>query len=142
MANFLVQKGVTDVLDKEETTYHIGITHTTNKRFWEFNKSFRERITSTRPQAIEMECATLFAGSYAHKLPLGALLLVSDLPLDPKKIKTKESSEEIYRKYTLEHVELGIKIAHRVQKMIKKEAKGVFRGHRKRFEREEVLEED
>ncbi|MCE2983709.1 MAG: AMP nucleosidase, partial [Parachlamydia sp.] len=100
LANFLVQKIVTNVLDETETTYHVGITHTTNKRFWEFDQDFKLRLQSTRPQAIEMECATLFISSYWHKLPLGALLLVSDLPMNKEGIKTKKSSENVFNNFT------------------------------------------
>lgn len=134
MANFFVQKAVTTVLDREKVKYHIGITHTTNKRFWEFNKEFIERLKSTRPQAIEMECATLFMASYYHKLPLGALLLISDLPLDSEGIKTKKSSESVFAKHTGEHVELGIRIMNLVDDLIQHQQKGIFRGSRRRFE--------
>ncbi len=110
LANFTIQKMVTQVLETEEKTHHIGITHTTNKRFWEFNKIFRDRLNETRPQSVEMECATLFVASYSHGLPLGALLLISDLPIKTEGIKTKESSETVFKKYSQEHVELGVKI--------------------------------
>lgn len=112
MANFFVQKMVTNVLEKQSTAYHVGITHTTNKRFWEFNKLFRERLKSTRAQAVEMECATLFMSGYYHHLPIGALLLISDLPLSREGIKTKKSSEAIFSTYTLDHVEKGVAILH------------------------------
>lgn len=135
MANFLVQKNVTNVLDKENVTYHIGITHTTNKRFWEFNKEFKERLQASRAQAIEMECATLFMASYYHRLPLGALLLISDLPLNRDGIKTKQSSEKVYANYTADHVEKGIAMMQAMESAISKEAKGVFRGSRRRFEK-------
>lgn len=134
MANFLVQKMVSNVLEKEKRRYHIGITHTTNKRFWEFNKDFREKIKSTRPQAIEMECATIFMASYSHKLPVGALLLISDLPLDPEGIKTKKSSESVYAGYLKEHVDLGVMAIKAVEEALLHQAKGVFRGVRRRFE--------
>lgn len=134
MANFLVQKVVTNVMDKAHIGYHIGITHTTNKRFWEFNKDFKERLEATRPQAIEMECATLFMASYRYKLPLGALLLISDLPLTREGIKTKHSSAQVFAKHTAEHVELGVKILKQLDEAIKHEVKGVFRGLRRRFE--------
>jgi AMP nucleosidase len=137
MANFLVQKMVTNILDHEKTRYHIGITHTTNKRFWEFNKEFRNRLEMTRPQSIEMECATLFAASYRYKLPLGALLLISDLPLSPEGIKTKSSAASIFAKHTGEHVEIGVKIMHGLDEAMKHQAKGVFRGSRRRFEKKE-----
>ncbi len=134
LANFLVQKVVTNVLDKEKLPYHIGITHTTNKRFWEFNKEFKDRLEATRPQSIEMECATLFMASYRYKLPLGALLLISDLPMRREGIKTKQSSAHVYAQYTPQHVEAGIKVLKDLNKAIKQQAKGVFRGSRRRFE--------
>ena len=133
LANFLVQKQVSNVLEEQKIKYHIGITHTTNKRFWEFNKAFRERLRITRPQSIEMECATLFAATYKSKLPLGALLLISDLPLDPGGIKTKESSRSVYKAHTAEHVELGVEVMHKVEKALDLHEKGAFRGPRKRF---------
>nr|WP_242678165.1 AMP nucleosidase [Neochlamydia sp. AcF84]NGY94580.1 hypothetical protein [Neochlamydia sp. AcF84] len=134
MANFLVQKCVSNVLDQQNSTYHIGITHTTNKRFWEFNENFKSRLEKTRPQAIEMECATLFMASYYHKLPLGALLLISDLPLGKDGVKTKQSSEKVYQDYTIDHVDKGVKIMLELDATLNHQAKGVFRGARRRFE--------
>lgn len=135
LANFLVQKIVTNVLDEEKLHYHVGITHTTNKRFWEFDQEFANRLKSTRPQAIEMECATLFIAGYSHRLPLGALLLISDLPLMKEGIKTKKSSENVFAKFTGEHVEKGVKVMAALDEALKHEAKGIFRGSRKRFEK-------
>jgi len=117
LANFDVQKVVTDILEKEKVTYHIGITHTTNKRFWEFNPDFRARLKATRPQAVEMECATLFTASYSHHIPLGALLMISDLPFTPGGLKTKKSSEHIFSTFVPDHIEKGIKIMHEVMKV-------------------------
>lgn len=134
LANFLVQKIVTNVLDEEQATYHVGITHTTNKRFWEFDKDFRERLKATRPQSIEMECATLFMAGYSHKLPLGALLLISDLPLNQEGIKTKRSSEHVFLTYTGNHVEKGVKVMKSLDLALKTETRGIFRGSRRRFE--------
>lgn len=133
LANFLVQKQVTNVLDDEKASYHIGITHTTNKRFWEFDNDFKSHLKSTRAQAIEMECATLFIAGYSLRLPVGALLLISDLPLNNSGIKTKQSSEGVFSKYTTDHVEKGVKIMHTLDEALKNHPKGVFRGSRKRF---------
>lgn len=134
LANFMMQKTVTNVLEMEKIPYHIGITHTTNKRFWEFNEEFVHRLKVTRPQAIEMECATLFISSYYNKLPLGALLLISDLPLNRDGIKTKESSETVFSRYTMDHVEIGVLVLKEYHAAIAHQAKGVFRGARRRFE--------
>lgn len=127
LANFLVQRAVSHILDESKDPYHIGITHTTNKRFWEFDVEFKETLKKTRAQAIEMECATLFAASYRRKLPLGALLLISDLPLETRYIKTKKSSEEIFAKYTKEHVEKGVQIIERLCELKQLQAHGAWR---------------
>ncbi len=126
LANFLMQKAVTDVLEQEHSTYHIGITYTTNMRFWEFNEGFKDRLKATKAQGIEMECATLFAASYKRKFTLGALLLVSDLPLNQDGIKTKESSQMIYDTYSADHVEKGIKILKVAREMQSRKIKGAY----------------
>lgn len=122
LANFALQRIVTEVLEREGVKYHLGITHTTNRRFWEFNEEFKQHILVTRPQAIEMECATLFVASYKHKIPLGALLLISDIPLRPEGIKTKESSEKVFTMYTEDHVEKGVLIIKELEKRQNKAA--------------------
>ncbi len=127
LANFLIQRAVSHILDEEKAYYHIGITHTTNKRFWEFDEDFKNRLKANRSQAIEMECATLFAAGYRRKLPLGALLLISDLPLDERYIKTKKSSEKIYKDHTADHVEKGVKVIHELQVLKNKHARGAYR---------------
>ncbi len=117
LANFTVQKVVTNVLDKEKVTYHLGITHTTNKRFWEFNVDFKKKLQDSRAQALEMECATIFTAGYHHRLPSGALLLISDIPLKPHGIKTKKSSEKVFKDFTSGHISLGIVMIKEMQKV-------------------------
>jgi AMP nucleosidase len=126
LANFLMQRAATEVLDLEKALYHIGITYTTNMRFWEFNEEFKTRLKNTKAQGIEMECATLFAASYKRKFTLGALLLVSDLPLDQEGIKTKQSSQRVYDTYTADHVEKGVKILKHARVMQSKMIKGAY----------------
>jgi AMP nucleosidase len=126
LANFLMQKAVTEVMEREKTTYHIGITFTTNMRFWEFNEEFKNRLKSSKAQAIEMECATLFMASYKRKFTLGALLLISDLPLANNGIKTKKSSENVFDKYTKDHVEKGINILRLARVMQSHHVKGAY----------------
>lgn len=126
LANFLMQRAVTEVLDQEKAIYHIGITYTTNTRFWEFNEEFKNRLRLTKAQGIEMECATLFAASYKRKFTVGALLLISDLPLDENGIKTKESSDRIFDTFTPDHVEKGMKILKHAREMQAKQIKGAY----------------
>jgi AMP nucleosidase len=126
LANFLMQRAVTEVLDQEKAIYHIGTTFTTNTRFWEFNEPFKERLKATRAQGIEMECATLFAASYKRKFTLGALLLISDLPLNHDGVKTKEGSQKIFDTYPASHVEHGIKILRHARDMQSNKVKGAY----------------
>ncbi|NGX31027.1 MAG: AMP nucleosidase [Chlamydiae bacterium] len=127
LANFLMQRAVTHILEEEKKTHHVGITYTTNKRFWEFDEEFKAKLIASRAQAKELECATLFIASYKRKFTLGALLLISDLPLNLDGIKTKESSKKVYELYTKEHVELGIKILKHAQTMLRRKSKGSYR---------------
>lgn len=126
LANFLMQKAVTEVLDAQKAVYHIGITFTTNMRFWEFNEEFKTRLKASKAQAIEMECATLFTASYKRKFTLGALLLVSDLPLNSDGLKTKKSSDFVYERYMADHVEKGIAILKVARKMQERHVKGAY----------------
>lgn len=127
LANFVVQKVVTDVLDKEKAPYHVGITHTTNKRFWEFDEEFRRRLEVNRAQSIDMECATLFIAGYKHRFPVGALLLISDLPLNQGGIKTKESSEHVFKTYSQTHIEMGVRIIQALDLVVQKRPHGISR---------------
>ncbi len=126
LANFLMQKAVTDVLEDQKDIYHIGITYTTNMRFWEFNEEFKSNLKNSKAQGIEMECATLFTASYKRKFTLGALLLISDLPLNQDGVKTRKKSEFVFEKYTSDHVEKGIAILQRARKMQSKFVKGAY----------------
>lgn len=124
LANFLMQKAVTEVMENQKHSYHVGITYTTNIRFWEFNEEMKNRLIISRAQGVEMECATLFIASYKKKFNLGALLLISDLPLI--QAKTKKSSESIFQNYTKDHVEKGIEILKVSRRMQKEKVKGLY----------------
>ena len=127
LGNFLMQRAIARTLDDEKVAYHVGITFTTNLRFWEFNEDFIARLKATRAQALELECATLFMASYKRKFTLGALLLISDLPLDRTKIKTKESANYVFDNFMEEHVELGVKVLKRASDMQAKNVKGAYK---------------
>ncbi|MHC4780834.1 MAG: AMP nucleosidase [Planctomycetota bacterium] len=108
LSSFQIQRRVTYILEKNGIPYFTGVIHTTNYRLWEFDESFRVRLKSERVQAIDMECATLFTAGFARKVPIGALMLISDLPLKKGGIKTKESGKKVFREHQEHHIELGI----------------------------------
>lgn len=126
LANFLMQKAVTEVMEADQAVYHIGITYTTNMRFWEFNEEFKAKLKASRAQAIEMECATLFVASYKRKFTLGALLLISDLPLNRDGLKTKKSASLLYENHMKDHVEKGIQVLKVARRMQSLHIKGAY----------------
>lgn len=124
LSNFLMSRAISTVLDEEKVPHHIGITHTTNIRFWEFDENFKAKLTSSRAQAIEMECATIFISGYFRRISIGALLLVSDLPL--VNAKTNEVVKKIYKTKMKEHVDLGVKILHKSATLLRDKKKGSY----------------
>lgn len=115
LANFSIQKFVTVHLERTGIYYHTGVVHTTNYRFWEFDESFRHQLLEEKVQAIDMECATLFSAGFSRAVPVGALLVVSDLPLEEGGVKTKDMSEHVRAEYTPDHVRLGTAILRDIQ---------------------------
>jgi AMP nucleosidase len=109
LPTFKIQKFISDVVVEKGFDYRTGVVHTTDYRFWEFNDLFKAQLYEERALAIDMETATLFIAGFASKVPIGALLLVSDLPLQRNGIKTKKSAKAVFRKFTDIHLEIGIK---------------------------------
>ncbi len=88
---------------------------TTDYRMWEFDREFIDYIYKHRIIAIDMEIATIFAVAYALKVPAGAIMLVSDMPLRAGGIKNKESMREVFARYTKLHLRLGLKTIEKIQ---------------------------
>ncbi len=109
LPTFKIQKFVSQIVVEKGLDYRTGVVHTTDYRFWEFNNRFKSTLYEERALGIDMETATLFICGFASKVPIGALLLVSDLPLKRGGIKTKKSAKKVFRKYTDLHLEIGIK---------------------------------
>lgn len=110
LPTFKVQKFTSQVLVEHNLDYRTGMVHSTDLRFWEFDEDFKNRLYQERVIAVEMECAALFITAFASKVNNGALLLVSDVPLKRNGIKTKKSANNVFKKYTDMHIELGIEI--------------------------------
>jgi AMP nucleosidase len=109
LPTFKIQKFVSDIIVERGLDYRTGVVHTTDYRFWEFDQKFKAKLYEERALAIEMETATLFIAGFASKVPIGALLLVSDLPLKRNGIKTKRSAKAVFKDYTDLQLEIGIK---------------------------------
>jgi AMP nucleosidase len=58
--------------------------------------------------AIDMETATIFSVGFANKIPTGALLLLSDQPMEPEGVKTAKSDLKVTENYVESHLKIGI----------------------------------
>lgn len=119
LSSFLIQRYVSEELERRKIRYFNGVIHTTNVRFWEFNEKFKEKLTEERAQTIDMECATLFTVGFACYVPVGALMLISDLPLLTKGMK-HSNFNAIITESALLHLDMGISILQRMGKEEKK----------------------
>ena len=108
LPTFKVQKFISQIIVERELDYRTGVVHSTDYRFWEFDERFKQQLYDERALAIDMETATLFSVGFASKVPVGALLLVSDLPLKRGGIKTRDSARAVFRDFTDLHIEVGI----------------------------------
>ncbi len=115
LPTFKIQKFVSQMLVDEGLDYRTGVVHTTDYRFWEFDDAFKRKLYEERAIAIEMESAALFSVGFVSKVPIGALLLVSDLPLKKDGIKTKESANTVFSSFTEQHINIGIKAITEIQ---------------------------
>jgi len=92
-----------------------GIMMTTDYRMWEFDQEFIDYIMQHRILAIDMEIATLFSVAYAMNIPIGAIMLISDMPLQKGGIKSKESAEKVFQKYADQHLHIGLKVLEEIK---------------------------
>lgn len=105
---FMLQRAVSTTLRDNHYDYWTGTVYTTNRRVWEHDERFKEYLRVTRAMAVDMETATLFSCGFYNHIPIGALLLVSDSPMTPDGVKTKESDKRVTQNFAATHVAMGI----------------------------------
>lgn len=105
---FALQKAISTTIRDYEQDYWTGTVYTTNRRVWEHDADFKQYLRKIRCQAIDMETATLFITAFKNKIPAGALLLVSDMPMTPDGVKTTESDSKVTVNYVDLHLKIGI----------------------------------
>ncbi len=109
MPSFKLHKFVSDKIVEAKMDYRTGVVYTTNRRVWEHDEAFKERLKKLRVIAIDMETATVFTVGVANEISRGALLLVSDMPMTPEGVKTETSDKKVSEKYVDLHLEIGIR---------------------------------
>jgi AMP nucleosidase len=108
LPSFRLQRSVSEVIIKRELDYWTGTIYTTNRRVWEHDEKFKEYLREIRAIGIDMETATLFIAGFVNSIPHGALLLVSDNPMQPDGVKTESSDKKVTSQFVQTHLELGI----------------------------------
>lgn len=106
---FSLQRAVSSNVRDFGKDYWTGTVYTTNRRVWEHDEKFKDYLRATRAMAIDMETATLFSVGFHNSIPIGALLLVSDMPLQADGIKTAESDKKVTANFVEEHIQIGVK---------------------------------
>lgn len=108
LPSFRLQMAVSSSIRKYQRDYLTGTVYTTNRRVWEHDDEFKEYLRSIRAMGIDMETATIFMVGFINKIPHGALLLVSDNPMDPEGVKTEASDRKVTANFVDQHLDIGI----------------------------------
>jgi AMP nucleosidase len=108
LPSFKLHKFVSDKIVARGLDYRTGVVYTTNRRVWEHDEAFRDRLEAMTAIAIDMETATIFIVGHRNEISRGALLLVSDVPITPDGIKTEESDARVTKDWSDIHLQIGI----------------------------------
>ena len=108
LPSFLLQRAVSSVIKSHNLDYWTGTIYTTNRRVWEHDNEFKKYLRKIRVSGIDMETATIFLVGFFNEIPHGALLLVSDNPMTPEGVKTKESDSKVTKQFVSRHLAVGI----------------------------------
>jgi AMP nucleosidase len=105
---FSLQKAISTTIRNHNRDYWTGTVYTTNRRVWEHDEEFKDYLRKLRVMGIDMETATIFMVGFYNKIPTGALLLISDQPMNPEGVKTAESDAKVTTDYVTSHLKIGI----------------------------------
>lgn len=108
LPSFKLHKFVSQKIVQRGFGYRTGVVYTTNRRLWEHDQAFLDRLRSLTAIAIDMETATIFIVGHHNSISRGALLLVSDVPTAPEGVKTEASDRAVTQEWARHHLDLGI----------------------------------
>jgi AMP nucleosidase len=111
---FSMLRAISSAIRDHGKDYWTGTIYTTNRRVWEYDQSFKEYLRSTHATGIDMETATLLTTGFVNKIPIGALLMISDKPMEDEGIKTEKSDQIVTATFAAEHVQLGIEALNQI----------------------------
>ena len=108
LPSFKLHKFVSEEIVAHGLDYRTGVVYTTNRRLWEHDEAFLERLRRMTCIAVDMETATIFIVGHHNEISRGALLLVSDVPITPEGVKTEVSDAKVTAQWSDIHLQIGI----------------------------------
>jgi len=108
LPSFKLHKFVSDIVARRGHEYRTGVVYTCNRRVWEHDRDFHQRLHDMTCIGIDMETATVFIVGHANQIARGALLLVSDVPITPDGVKMEESDRKTSAAWSDIHLEMGV----------------------------------
>jgi AMP nucleosidase len=108
LPSFKLHKFVSDKVLEHGVDYRTGVIYTTNRRVWEHDLAFHQKLQAMTCIGIDMETATLFIVGHANQIARGALLLVSDVPITPDGVKTEDSDRKVTADWADLQLQIGI----------------------------------
>ena len=108
LPSFKLHKFVSEKIVAYGHEYRTGVVYTTNRRLWEHDVAFLDRLKRMTCIGIDMETATIFVVGHYNGISRGALLLVSDVPITPDGVKSEESDRQVTSDWSKVHLEIGI----------------------------------
>lgn len=108
LPSFKLHKFVSQKIVERNLEYRTGVIYTTNRRVWEHDEDFKQRLARMTCLGIDMETATIFIVGHHNAISRGALLLVTDVPTTPDGVKTEESDKKVNAVWAQTHLEIGI----------------------------------
>jgi len=117
LPSFKLHKFVSDKILAHDVDYRTGVIYTTNRRVWEHDSAFHQKLHDMTCIGIDMETATLFIVGHANEIARGALLLVSDVPVTPDGVKTEESDRRVTADWADLHLKIGIEAMTEIGQM-------------------------
>lgn len=108
LPSFKLHKFVSEKIIQHEQDYRTGVVYTTNRRVWEHDEKFKQRLQDLAVLAIDMETASIFVVGHSNEIARGALLLVSDVPMTPEGVKTEKSDNLVTNNFVDLHLQIGL----------------------------------
>ena len=108
LPSFKLHKFVSEHICRRGMDYRTGVVYTTNRRLWEHDNEFRQKLHDMACIGIDMETATIFIVGHFNEISRGALLLVSDVPITPDGVKTQHSDKHVTENWVDLHLDIGI----------------------------------